>query len=110
MLREINRITVMNGYFVIREHDAFTNNDYMLCDIEHAMWDVVRRQDTKFYDNFYSKYYNWIEWDIILDHYGFQYVHAGYDSTRMVYEVSATRYYYAIYKKVKNIKSQKCEM
>jgi ubiquinone/menaquinone biosynthesis C-methylase UbiE len=103
LLHEINRVLYVGGYFVIREHDAMNNVDYMLCDIEHAMYDVVHRNDMNFFTTYYAKYYDWLEWDIILAQFGFQYIHADYDSTSIHSEISATRYFHGVYKKIKDL-------
>lgn len=102
-LSEINRVLKKSGYFFIREHDAMNNVDYMLTDIEHAMYEVVRRNNQNFQEEYYAKYYDWLEWDLIMKHYGFEYVKAHYESDSIYYEIGATRYYYAIYRKVKNL-------
>ena len=48
LLSEINRITKMGGYFIIKEHDSFNNLDNMLIDIQHAMFSIVERNEKDF--------------------------------------------------------------
>ena len=103
LLSEINRIMKMGGFFIIKEHDAFTNIDYMLMDIQHAMFSIVERQETDYKNVYYAKYYNWIEWDLIIQEYGFQYYHGAYDSNSIYFAMGPTRHYYTIYKKVRNL-------
>lgn len=102
MLQELNRIIKLDGYLFITEHDAPTPADKMLCDIEHGLFAIVVDKDTKYYDTYYATYYDWIEWDVLLNRFGFKYIRADY-----VFDVnnnmSPTRKYYAIYKKIKNI-------
>ena len=52
---------------------------------------------------YYAKYYNWIEWQLIIQEYGFQYYHGSYDSSSIYFETSSTRAYYSIYKKVRTL-------
>ena len=102
-LRELNRVTKLGGFILIREHDCFTNMDAMLIDIEHALYDVSYRDDKSFFDKYYAQYYNYIEWDYIFERYGFKYHYANYDSANINFTVSSTRYYYCFYRKVKEV-------
>ena len=102
-LTELNRVTKMGGYFIIKEHDAFTNLDYMLMDIQHAMYSIVIRNEKDYKERYYAKYYNRIEWDLIIQEYGFQYHHREYESNSIYFEIEPTRHYYTIYKKVRNL-------
>jgi 2-polyprenyl-3-methyl-5-hydroxy-6-metoxy-1,4-benzoquinol methylase len=98
-MKEINRILKPGGILYIVEHDAMTVVDKMLADIEHAMYEVVIRSNQNFFKEFKTQYYDWLEWDIIMNHYGFDYVHANYNYDTVYANISVTRYYYAIYKK-----------
>lgn len=101
LLREISRVLKPNGYFFIREHDAMCSIDYMLCDIEHALYDVVQRNDTSFFDTYHGIYYDWLEWDYILQKYGFKYIYADYNSNSIYYNLTTNRSFYGIYYKKK---------
>jgi len=101
LLREINRILKLNQYFVIREHDTLTNSDKMLSDIEHRIYEVVYRGNYKYNENI--NYHDKFEWDIILSRYGFELVGNYYDSMSVIYDISATRYIFKVYRKIKDI-------
>lgn len=103
ILKEICRCLKPGGFFIIREHDAHTAIDYMLIDIEHQIYDYDLFKNKPNSDHrkiYYGKYYNWLEWDIILDSYGLKYVNANYDSAHAIFNISPTRYYYSIYQKI----------
>ena len=102
-IREMNRCLKMGGYIVIREHDTINNMDKMLADIEHGVYEVAQRNNLNYFDNFYSHYYDWVELDIIFFRYGFEYIYADYEYSSVYANISPTRYFYAIYKKIKDI-------
>jgi SAM-dependent methyltransferase len=99
LLSEIVRVLKPNGYFFIREHDAMCKIDYMLCDIEHALYDVVQRDDMGFFDTYHGIYYDWLEWDYILKGYGLKYLYGDYNSNSIYYNLTTTRSFYGIYYK-----------
>jgi len=101
VLKELNRITKLGGYIYVREHDAFTNSIKMLCDIEHAMFEVVQRKNDNFFEDYYGEYYNWIEWLVLFKRAGFEYVYSDFDYTSAYQTISPTRPYYCIYKKIR---------
>jgi len=100
LLSEIVRILKPNGYFFIREHDAMYAADYMLCDIEHAMYDVVQRNDMTFFNTYHGVYYDWLEWDYLLNKFGLRYVFADYNSNSIYYNLTTNRSFYGIYYKI----------
>ena len=105
-IKELNRIIEMNGYLYIIEHDASSNMDYMLCDIEHALFEIVDRNNFDFKKNFYAKYYWNNEWSIILDQIGgFKFLKGG-PSINVFGEISPTRRSYLIYQKVREVNDE----
>ena len=100
LLSEISRVLKPNGYFFLREHDAMSTIDYMLCDIEHALYDVVQRNDTNFFNTYHGVYYDWLEWDYILKKYGFKFVYADYSSNSIYYNLTTNRSFYGVYYKI----------
>lgn len=100
LLSEISRILKPNGYFFIREHDAMCKFDYMLCDIEHALYDVVQRNDMTFFDKYHGIYYDWLEWDYILNKYGLKYLYGDFNSNSIYYNLTTNRSFYSVYYKV----------
>lgn len=106
MMEELNRITIMGGYILVREHDAMHSADYMLCDIEHMLFDIVKHKRGKdAMKIYYGKYYDWLEWDYIFNKYGFTFVESDYISNSIYHEMSPTRTYYVLYRKIKKYKS-----
>ena len=100
-MRELNRITAMHGYLYIREHDVFTDIDYMLVDIEHAMYlSIVNKEPLK---DYYGCYFDWIELHMILLYYGFERLRGGEFSDSVRSHTSITRRSFSIYYKVKDI-------
>jgi len=102
-MRELNRCLKMGGHIIIREHDTINNMDKMLADIEHGIYEVTYRNNLNYFDEFYSYYYDWVELDIIFFRYGFKYVYADYEYSSVYANISPTRYFYAIYQKIKNL-------
>ena len=102
ILKEIYRILKKGAFLYIREHDCFSHADKMLFDIEHSMYNYVysKKIDKNYMNNFYSKYYNFLEWDYILDKYGFKYIHGEMYSKSIYFDVSPNRSFYGIYKKI----------
>ena len=75
----------------------------MLCDVEHSLFAIVHRNLFNYHKNYYAEYRHWIEWDVILDNYGFQF-HGG----RRIDSLSndnliKTKKSWSIYKKIKDI-------
>jgi len=98
-LKEIYRCMKPGGYLIIREHDLYNNIDYMITDVEHSIYDNISAKNSDKKYEYYSRYYNWIEWDVILDSFKFDYIDSNYDTSKYIFEVSPTRYFYGIYKK-----------
>jgi SAM-dependent methyltransferase len=104
--REINRVTKLNKYFILVDHNNFTSIDYMLTDIEHAMYEIVYKKGKPNY-NFskgdYMKYYSWVEWSILLERYGFKLITHGDITNSITSNINATLPFYGIYMKVENL-------
>lgn len=102
-LKELNRITKLNGYMYLTEHSVINNLEKMLCDVEHSIFGIVHRNLKDYTKNYYAEYRHWIEWDIILFKYGFQ-----YQSGRRIYSLSdsdliMTKKAWSIYKKIRDV-------
>jgi len=102
LLKEINRCLQPGGYFIIREHDAVNDLDYMMIDVEHAINELVipDKVNEKFYKEYYGVYHDWVEWRVIMNRHGLRQIEMGYDSLSVRFNVAPTRYFYAIFKKV----------
>jgi len=101
-MRNLRDILSDDGFIIIIEHDVFTEEDAMLLDIEHGLWECVLNDNVKeFYKDFESKYINPIELDLIMTKSGFQkfkseYFDAGIIGKIMIPDNS----YMGIYKKI----------
>ena len=107
-LKELNRIIKKNGYLLIQEHDCIDVFDKMLTDLEHTWWKTYNsfKKKTKKidFDNLdQNNYYSWFEWDIIMKEYGFKKLTYGIHETGQKEIILATRLYYFVYQKVKDI-------
>ena len=98
-IKELYRICEKGGYLVLIEHDSFTHFDHMLIDVEHGMFEMVQKNNEKYFNTYYSKYFNWIEWDLIMNYYGFKYIYAVNISSSVRFNVSMDRKFIAIYQK-----------
>lgn len=104
-LKEINRITKKNGFFLIQEHDAMNIIDKMIIDIEHSMYPLVysNEYNTDFRKDYYAYYFNKYELDIILARYGFECVEKDYFYYSINNKINNNRSYWAIYKKISDL-------
>lgn len=114
-LKDISRIIKKGGTLIIREHDCDSNDMRMLIDIEHCIFELVLKADTKeqkkkenteegkentedFANNYYGDYKGKHEWSSILRKLGFKYINTKYPQRFGKY--NPTRFYYAMYVKV----------
>ena len=100
MLSEIHRIIQKDGCLFVIEHDVFTDTDRMLADIEHSIYYYIHENNTNYVKDYYAIYRNWIEWNIIMEHMGFKYIQGGVDTRSIRVNVTETRSYYSIYKRI----------
>ena len=102
MFRELYRILKKDGIIIIREHDAYSYADKMLCDIEHILYSNVytnKKYNKKFIKTYYGKYFSWLEWEYLFDKYGFKYISSDYTNKSSYFELTETRSFYSIFKK-----------
>lgn len=105
-LKEIHRCLTPGGIFVVREHDTVDDIDWMLNDIEHGIYTVALQHKCSanwrpFPSGYYAKYYAMLEWEVIMDRFGFELVSKGYDTISIKFDVSPTRYCHMIFRKKK---------
>jgi ubiquinone/menaquinone biosynthesis C-methylase UbiE len=100
LLKEIHRVLKRGGYLFITEHDAMTDFDKMLIDIQHAIYELVYRNNKSFFNEYYGKYYDVFQWHYILHLHNFKLIKYNYYTTKTRKEIGSTRYFYAIYKKI----------
>lgn len=101
MLLELNRIIKKGGYLILREHDCINYADFMLADIEHMLFQKVVRDEPKAKENYYAKYYDWVEWGYMLDKHGFKCIHHEFLSDSVYFNLTPTRAFIGVYKKIK---------
>ena len=107
LIKEITRVLKKNGILFITDHDAFTHIDKMLVDIEHQLYTEVfnykpNDKDTKYSDKQgYLKYYNWLEFDKIIERDGLKWVDGDLINLNVrANDLNSTRTFFSIYKKV----------
>ena len=105
VLRELNRITELNGYVYITEHQTVNNVEKMLCDIEHSIYEISYREHNDYHKKFYSKYYHWLEWDVIFKNYGFEMISRNVLFYNITEESDPTKKGWMLYRKVKHLDS-----
>jgi len=101
-MKSLGNILTSNGLLVIFEHDMLTNIDACILDIEHGLWEnTIKNNSTRFYQDFSSKYLNFIEVEIIMKKSGFEMVYYKYYDAGIVNTlIIPDKSYLAIYKKV----------
>lgn len=103
-LQEINRITKMNGLFILVEHDTLVDVDHMLADIEHLLYEEVLNDNKNYYKDHYSHYFNYMEVDLLMKENGFMFQnYSFYDKGNKQEHITPTRSFIGIYRKYKNL-------
>ncbi len=102
---ELNRVLRAGGILILREHDAYNAIDYMLCDVEHAVYDLGypneknAPRNPNFAKNYYAKYRNWLEWAELLAEFGFELIAREYDTFSIKKNIGPTRYMCLVFRK-----------
>jgi ubiquinone/menaquinone biosynthesis C-methylase UbiE len=102
-LKELNRIMKIGGYLYITEHMIVNYLEKMLVDIEHSIYEIAYRDNSEYYTYYINNFYHLVEWDVILNHYGFEYVEHDYLYYNITDQDDSTKRAWLMYKKVKNI-------
>lgn len=97
MIQEIHRVLKPGGILFIKEHDSWNAFDAMLVDIEHAIFMHCNKENFNNYILHYKNYWGWIE---TLGKY-FELQDAEYYYTTPRNEISPTRAWWGIFKKIK---------
>jgi ubiquinone/menaquinone biosynthesis C-methylase UbiE len=102
LLSEISRCLKKQRYLIIREHDNYDSLDHIITDVEHVLFEVSTCNETyeDFTSNYYGKYMDQYEWIYTLEKYGLKVITTGYDCNSVKFQVSSSRYFYAIFVKV----------
>jgi ubiquinone/menaquinone biosynthesis C-methylase UbiE len=99
-LKEIHRVLKPNGIFVFIEHEPYDDLDKIIIDFQHALFSYLYDNNKDYLKNpVYSRYFNFMEWDYIMDKHKFEFV-----ASRTITESirKDTRYdiqFFGIYKK-----------
>lgn len=102
-MEELTRICQKGAIIFAREHDAFRPHDYMLIDIEHAIYALSypSRREDGFVDNYYADYFSARNMIRYFEDWGFKCLGTKYDYTHEgAQEISPTRYIYLLFKKI----------
>lgn len=96
ILREVQRLILPRGLFIIREHDCRNVETEGLIHLEHCLYNVLENEADKktFLKEYYGNYKSLHAWTKLIESYGF----------KLIYKLeknNATRYYYAVYKFIK---------
>lgn len=101
--KEINRIVKKDKYFLLADHNNVNMIDKMLTDIEHGMYETVYKKgdiNLEYLKNEYTRYYDWVEWSIILEKYGFKLITKSDYSNNLASTLTSTLTFFALYKKL----------
>jgi ubiquinone/menaquinone biosynthesis C-methylase UbiE len=72
IILEIKRILKNDGIFLLIEHNAYTDYDKLIIDIEHLLYSALYDKKKNYIENpDYIQCYNKYEWNFILKKYGF---------------------------------------
>jgi ubiquinone/menaquinone biosynthesis C-methylase UbiE len=101
-IKEIKRVLKPNGILILIEHDNHNDNDNMILDILHTLYEVFYDKNINYLQNpSYSKYYNFMEWDFIFNSLGFQYKKSHYLFTELSKKIRYDSPYYSFYQNSK---------
>lgn len=94
-LVEIKRILKPNGLLCIMEHDVWDDYKHMIVDVQHNIFKYINdEKDT------YSNYYNFYEWDIIMEKINMHPIFSRRISDSIDFKYSFDSKYFSIYKKL----------
>lgn len=94
-LIEIKRTLKPNGLLCIMEHDVWDDYKHMIIDVQHNIFKHMNDEN-----DIYSNYYNFYEWDIIMEKIDMQPVYSQRISDSVDFKYSFDSKYICIYKKL----------
>lgn len=101
--KEINRIVKKGKYFLLADHNNVNMLDKMLTDVEHAMYETVYKRgeiNLEYLRSEYTRYYDMVEWSVILEKHGFKLVTMTDYSNNLASTLTSTLGFFALYKKL----------
>lgn len=103
LLTEIKRILKPNGILLIIEHNNYDDYDNLTLDILHMLYGYLYDKNNRYLANpDYANYYNWLEWDYIMDKYNFTYIKSNLLFTELSNEIRYDNIFYTFYKNEKS--------
>lgn len=101
-MKEISRIVMKGGYFVIREHDCTNSMTRILLDIEHSFHELCTKEDVneKYLDEYDAYYLTFNEIKSIIERHKFKYIATFDYRNNNDFERNPTRIYYAAFVKL----------
>ena len=100
-ISELSRILKPGGILILKEHDAYNADDYMLCDIEHGIFEVAQRKNQDFFKTYYGKYFDKFEWIKKMKKHNLELKDSTYITKEVRSEIGPTRNMFLIFKKSK---------
>jgi ubiquinone/menaquinone biosynthesis C-methylase UbiE len=99
ILTEVKRVLKPNGIFILIEHDNYTYFDSMIIEIQHTLFAFFYDNNKDYIKNpLYSKYFNNMEWEFIMDKNGFKLLDSGPYVNNITESKRYDQQFYAIYK------------
>lgn len=95
ILNEVKRVITENGILVIIEHNVLNDYDHLIVDIEHSMNSHIYEKRA---DESYSRYFNWIELDLVMEKQGFYWAGGNQLTGYVGFDVRYDNPYYAMYR------------
>lgn len=98
-LKELKRVIKPNGFLFLSEQVPAGFGERIIIDIEHAIYELIIGNNN--FDNFakdyYSNYYHWLEWQLILEKYNFKLLKKEYLKENDINQNTITRKIIMIY-------------
>jgi ubiquinone/menaquinone biosynthesis C-methylase UbiE len=71
-LKEVKRVLKPGGILIVIEHNIYDDYDHLILDMLHFLYGYLVDKNHKYIDNpDFAHYFNWIEWQFILEKNGF---------------------------------------